>query len=294
MNKKLGYYFKKGWVEGKFVFARLSFVQKLSLLMYLIVSAIGKILILTRPFFAIADENIGKMISETREYSIAEAFHGVNDPKKYLGLFCTYLFKDLTIGAISFLGFIPLMMYRGGFVTNPNQFMHVVFIVVHIVISATAIILVSLEYAGAGYVGANLPNCEASDIMYLSKSQLRKHKGKIFLTSFVQFIVTWPLTFAAFYFIAGFNSAGQMIIYPLISLLILFVLLFLNVIWFSKVAICCQTIRYEVYKDNIELRKPIVVKEVAGEEQSFTSLYKDEEKELEAISISQMRKKESK
>jgi len=155
MNKKLGYYFKKGWVEGHFVYRKLSFKQKLSLLMYLIVSAIGKLFIFTRPFFAIADENIGKMISETRDISISEAFHGANDPKKYLGLLTSYIVKDLTICVFALISLIPLHMYS--LVTRVPSNSTVVFVykLLHIVISSLAVIFVSLNYSAVNYVGAN-------------------------------------------------------------------------------------------------------------------------------------------
>ena len=139
MNKKSGYYFKKGWVEGHFVYRKMNFTQKLSFLVYLLISFVGKCIIFTRPFFAIADENVGKMVSETRELNLSEAFHGTNNPKKYFGLLGTYFVRDLSILAFVLIGALPYLLYRGVQLDNPdvyNEMMGLIFQIVHFCYSA--------------------------------------------------------------------------------------------------------------------------------------------------------------
>ena len=297
MNKKGGYYFKKGWVEGHFVYRKMNFTQKLSFLVYLLISFVGKCIIFTRPFFAIADENVGKMVSETRELNLSEAFHGTNNPKKYFGLLGTYFVRDLSILAFVLIGALPYLLYRGVQLDTPdvyNEMMGLIFQIVHYVTAALAFVVGALKYTAAGYVGANLNDAETSDIMFLSRVHNKKVAGTAFWTYFVQGIVVLPFVIGGYIGIYYLNRMGLEFFWPLISVGIVILLVLFSVWFFNVTCLSCIAVRYGSYKDKVILRKPISVKEVAGEELSYAPLFKDEEKELEAISISQMKKKEGK
>lgn len=309
MNKKIGYYFSKGKSEAVFAYRKLSFKNKLSLMMYFLVSFIGKIFFFTRPVFAMADQNIGKMISETRDFSLSQAFHGVNDSKRYLGLLGTYFVKDLTLIGVIALAFFPFLSY-GGFEAfyseevravlterNLNDDMLLVLEIIGIVISSFAVVVSNLDYAGAAYVGAFLPNPETSDILHITKVEMKGSRSKILGQIIVQFLVCGILGVVVFVgtkHLYKYPDESDMFYWPLIGLGMYLVWIFFTMIWFTRSRLSGLVTRYEIYKDVIVLKKPIAVKEVIGEEEGYASLFKDDEKELEALSISQLKKKEEK
>lgn len=294
MNKKTGFYFKKGWSEAGFCYRKLNFKQKLAVLMYLIVSFVGKILFFTRPVFAMADQNLAKMISETRDFEISQAFHGVGEPKRYLSLLGAYFYKDMTLAAVVTIGFIPYWCYHNDLVINPNEVMDLVLLIVACVIAGIALLVSNMKYAGAGYVGANLADPETNDILYLSRVQMKKNRGKIFRALLRQFFICVPISGGAFFGIVFLNTLDDMFYWPLIGIGILLVLILLNVGIFNKAGIATLTVEYEVYKDAIPLKKTIVIKEVAGDSESYISLFKNDEKDLQVFTIEQMKKKEGK
>lgn len=297
MNKKSGYYFKKGRVEAHFVYRNMNFKQKLCFLIYLFVSFVGKLIIFSRPFFAIADENVGKMVSETRDLNLAEAFHGSNNSKKYFALLGTYFVRDLSLAAVAFIGSIPHLMYKGVQLDSPgvyNELIGLIFQIVSLVFIVLAVVIGALRYTAAGYIGANLNDAETSDVMFLARVHNRKVVGTAFWSYFVQAIVILPFIGGGIYGIMFFNRFGMEFFWPLISVGIVLLWILFGVWFFGVTCLSQMTVRYNAYKDRVVLRKPISVKEVSGEELSYAPLYDDEGKELEALSISQMKKREGK
>lgn len=266
--------------------------------MYLFVSFVGKLVFFLRPFFAIADSNVAKMAAETREFNLAEAFHGSNNPKKYFGLAGAYLVRDLTICMVAFLSYVPLMIYKAQIVNVNselyNELMDLVLMIIHIAISSIALLVGFINSFAYGFVGANLTDGETSDIMFVARHYSKGIKGRIFWSYFGEYILSVPIVAGGVYGMIYVLGMGQEIWYPLIEIGIWVLVFLLALAWFGVVSLSSLTGRYEVFKAKIPLKKPIVVKEVAGEEPSYVSLFKDDEKDLEAITISQLKKKEGK
>lgn len=293
MNNKLSYYFSKGNAEASFAYRKLNFKTKFSLMIYFFISFVGKLFLFTRPVFAMADQNIGKMISETRELSLSQAFHGIGDSKKYLSLLGTYFVKDITLAIIFVLSLLPYLMYRTlASYWSLDEDMLTFLLILGIVFDVVAFVVSNVKYVGAPYVSAFLSKPETSDVLHICKTEMDGKRSRILAQIAVQFLICAPTAIILIVGTAHLYDQGDEIIWPILGLLLYIIWLVMTLFVFTPRRLNGLVQRYEIYSDSISLKKPILIKEVAGSEEAYAALFGEDERELQALSVSNINKKE--
>ena len=283
MNKGFFYYFSRSLSITKFAYNRLSFLKKIELTLFLLVCYIGSAIFFIRPIFSIALMNAGRMIEETHNLSISKCFEGITKNGRFKELLIANLYVFFLVSVITTLFFIPNIP----FIVFPVLTNRVWLLVMIITVSLAAIIdlIIEIKYLPLAYVASGTINTSAGD-MLLNVRNIKKSAVFTELLLIIVFGIFALLLVGAS--VGGIVLVSQYLLYQsktwfwlIFGLFILIpVFLFFPFTFFMS---SMHVALYELYKDTVSLKKVYVVKEIAGTEVSYASIFPIEPDEIELI-----------
>ena len=185
MNRGFGYYFKKSNDVFSFVIRKQKFSNRLSLLIYTVMSFLGKMFLFTRPIFLIADQNMANMMANGHSFVVLKAFHGIKE--RYGKMLLESLVEFFIYLAIALVIFLPISIFLIG---RPmvDVFYIVIFSIAGVAYFVIAF-LVSLNYSFVPFVASINKDLDFSDYLYNSRISMRGCRGQIFLNGLLRYLL---------------------------------------------------------------------------------------------------------
>ena len=283
--KNLSFYFKKGTTLAKMVLKGKSFFTKMLLGLYLILSTFGKLFLIFRPIFIIADNNLAMMIVEGHDFELNKLFEGINSKKRYSSVLLSTLYIEGIVLAATLVMVVPYIIWGAipvlyNLMVSPYIFMSVFAIAV----SFLAIVL-ALMYSPMGFIACKGTDLNVGDILFLSKEGSANAKGKVLGLNFVHgFLISLILTIFILgaYFVALYvrDNSGEVYIFTNFIVLGLFVILaFVDIFGLSFFRLSLIISMYSVFFDNVEA-KHIVVARRGSKSDEFIPLFSDDKEKI--------------
>ena len=289
MNKGFFYYLHRSWSVTSFAYKRLGFLKKLELTLFLIVCYLGSTIFFLRPIFSIALMNMARMIEETHNLSVSKCFEGITKNSRFKELLIADLYVFFLVAVVVTLFFIPNLSYITGF-ARVNGTTWKIIMWTTISLASIVALIIEFKYLPLPYVASGSINTSAGD-MLLNVRNMKKDVvwTEILLILFymiIASIVTGLIVGGIIYTKNALVNNGKdfswliIILYFLLPLSLFFPMtLFLTMMHVSL---------YELYKDNVSLKKVYVVKEIAGTEVTYASIFPTEQDEVELIKEEKM------
>ena len=284
MEKSFSFYFSKSKDLSKFAFKKLGFITRLELFVYMILSFLGKWFFFSRPIFAVVDDNIGAMISETHTLCFSKAFEGV--PEKYLKLMLTYLVEDLMTGAFLTVFFLPLYFACK---THPYE------MIIHIVSTAVLglavlfVMIKRIKYTMIGFVAAYDNNLSMGDYFYNCKKASGKAAGNIVKNEIVYFLIFHLIPVALMVYCFRYLYIHQGIFWTVADLYVGVGALFLCFIFYAffieKFALVKYTVDHLNAEDACIKKKCLVAKRVPSSKDEFAAVFANNKADFEKLDI---------
>ncbi len=185
MNRGFSYYFKKSKDLFSFVFRKQRGRGRMSFIIYMIASAIGKLFLFTRPIFLISDQNMANMVVNGHSFAVLKAFHGTKE--RYLKMLLAEAVEYAIYFAIIFTMVAPFALLFA----NQN-FGYIIAPIALSVMGTAALItcfFVSFNYAFVPFVASKNKDIDFSDYLYNSRISVRGLRGMIFGIDIVTFLL---------------------------------------------------------------------------------------------------------
>ena len=288
MNKGFFFYLHRSWSVTSFAYKRLNFIKKIELTLFLLVCYFGSLFFFLRPIFSIALTNAARMIEESHNLSVSKCFEGITKNARFKELFIARLYVfllGLIIVALFFVIDIPFIFFPHAF----SDFNKPV-IISTIAIAALLTFVVEIRYLPLPYVASSTINTSAGDMLL----NVRKTKLNVVRTELLLIIV---FALLAIIFPVGFFGGGILIKEMLFRaskyyfwLAVAFYVFGLISLFFpfAFFMIMLHVSLYELYKDTVSIKKVYVVKEIAGTEITYASIFPTESDEVELIKEEKM------
>lgn len=271
---KNNYFYSKQKIDDlyRYCFKHIKIKQKFEILIYFVASIIGKLFVFTSPIFEISDLNIGKMVTEIHSFTLGKVFDNVRE--RYFDVLLLSLIKrGIALGLVLlFAGPVlaPLFFeeFMFGVMFGDRRTISTIAISILLLFYIVVIVLQEVKYSGTIYALINNKKLSLSDAIFLSRKSYKNYRS---------IIIKKEIIMALFFlvYIAGvvglccFMASNYGILNPLVVFLdvVIFTIglawplfLFLILKFFIKKCICY----YMVFKDNISLSKPVLVKKIGG------------------------------
>lgn len=282
MNKKFGFYFSKGFKLAFYAMKKCSFFTKVELCFYAIISSIGRLFILLRPIFEIADMNLAAFVAESRNVCFPKLFQGTTK-KRYVDLLCTELLTDVLIivcyGLLVVLPVSMMMLYAESTLT----------LILHYVLTIGGLIpayLFAINIAPAAFIASKTSGLDVSDYLLNSKATMKGNKVSV---TFVYVIYDLLIAAILFGISFGFSNLVEIDVAEeaLAGIIVGACALILALLYFvlMKFKVAKLTNLYLIYKDSAKLSKSIAVKPVTGENIGYAPLFSENASEVEKLNL---------
>ena len=176
MNRGFSYYFKKSKDLFSFVFRKQKGRGRISFVIYVIASTLGKLFLFTRPIFLVSDQNMANMIVNGHSFAILKAFHGTKE--RYLKMLLAEAVEAAIYYAIILAMVAPFALFFA------NQSIGLIAGPIAVGIMGTAALItcffVSFNYAFVPFVASKNKDTDFSDYLYNSRISVRGLRGMIF------------------------------------------------------------------------------------------------------------------
>ena len=287
MNKGFAYYFKKSNNIFSFVMKKQKFSHKLALLLYTIVSTLGKCIFFIRPIFLVSDQNIANMFVHGHSFSISKSFQGVKE--KYSKLFIVDMIQFLTyLGILLAIAVALSPTIIAGVNTNQTTFYPIIGIILGIAWLLICFVL-SLDLNFVSYVASKRNKLDLSDYVFNSKTAVNGNRKTILAQKIVYSLLSvlpFALTLGGLILVIVFLAArsGFTVLTIIVSLCFIApITLFYYLLSASQ--IIKQQIFINLLGDDIcSLNKRIVVKKVASSEVEYEPIL-DTSSDEESVEI---------
>ena len=185
MNRGFGYYFKKSKDLFSFVFRKQKGRGRITFIIYMLASAIGKLFLFTRPIFLVSDQNMANMIVNGHSFAMLKAFHGTRE--RYFKMLFAELVEFFIYFAIVLAMVAPFALFYA------HAYLGLIVGSVAVGLMGTAALItcfvVSFNYAFVPYVASKNKEIDFSDYLYNSRVSVRGNRGMIFGIHVVTFLL---------------------------------------------------------------------------------------------------------
>ena len=290
MEKK--HYFTKSKNILKYTLARYNFLTKIQLTIYSVISIIGKIIFFTRPIFEVSDNNLARMIVETRFISISKVFEGVKE--RYLSLLLNSLIQNLKLLGVVVIVSLPviigcLIAYPLAFMEDGGEVITAFFLASFIALGVILGYLLRIKHYGVAYCLTINPSFSLADAMENSHYGVKGYRWSIILSKVLIFLIFAVLVLFSVLPIVLYNEVyikNMPNVFLMVMLLIFVAFSLLSVIYcffISRFYLILLVKNYLVYKENISEARPIIVRPLAGEKEDYEPLFVDSSKDISLI-----------
>ena len=284
MQRSFSYYFSMSNDLSKFAFKKLGFLTRIELLVYMTFSFLSKFVFFVRPIFAVADDNIGAMISETHSLCFSKAFEGV--PEKYLKLMLTYFVEDLfTLGFLSII-FWPLFVMC--FFNRELIIFHIISTAV-LSLAVLAVIAKRVKLNMIGFVAAYDNNLSMGDYFYNCRAASGKAARNIIKNEIVYFLIFHVIPVAVmvlsfrFLFLQLFLYTEWDVFIGLGAFVLIF---FLYSAWLVRFGLVKYTTDHLIAQDACIKKKCLVAKRIASSKDEYAAVFAQNKADFEKLDIS--------
>lgn len=240
---------------------------------YLLVSFVGKLFILTRPIFAVADNNYMAMVEHTHTFSFLKIFEGTTKKGKYLHLLGCYLIADI-VAVILFFGISYPCIYLINHAPNATVFTKVLLNVLAY-LPILLFLIFNVHLCPLGYLGSRTSGFNMSDYLYSAISGVKGCRGRLFFTSLLAGAFIFAAIGLPYILYKPIYSmfVNDVAVFIFIGIGIVMFLLYVALSgWFIKIKMA----NYLYFEDNIVSKKTVVVKQNPGTKVSYSPLFDDE------------------
>ena len=283
MQRSFSHYYSMSKDLSKFAFKKLGFITKLELLVYITLSFLSKFVFFIRPIFAVADDNIGAMISETHSLCFQKAFEGV--PEKYFKLMLTYFVEDLVTLAFFSILFWPLYILC---LFAPDVLLF--HIIATVILSIAVLIALGkrVKFTMIGFVAAYDNNLSMGDYFYNCRTATGKAAGNVIKNEILYFIIfhIFPTAVMTFSFRWLFRREFLYNVWDLYIGFGLFILaFFIYVIWLEKYALVKYTTDHLIAQDACIKKKCMVAKRIPSSKEEYAAVFAQNKADFEKLDI---------
>lgn len=283
MQRNFSYYRSMSNDLSKVAFKKLGFLTRIELLVYITLSFLSKFVFFIRPIFAVADDNIGAMISETHSLCFPKAFEGV--PEKYLKLMLTYFVEDLITFAFLSMLFWPLYILC---LFNPLYLAFHIAATAILGLAVLFVIIKRVKFTMIGFLAAYDNNLSMGDYFYNCRAASGKAVSNVVKNEIVYFLTFHVVPVGVM--VWSFNWLFlERFLYKEWDLYIgigLFVLIFfLYSMWLERYALVKYTTDHLNAQDACIKKKCIVAKRIASSKDEYAAVFAQNKADFEKLDI---------
>ena len=262
----------------KFTLKHYNFKDKLVLVIYVLMSFIGKGIFFIKPIFDVADDNLARIIVETHYLNFPMVFKVIK--KRYGELLLVDTIRSLESLAIALVLFgLPFLVIsltpNPAIEQTPGHFIIYGLAVLTLIISY----LIGVKYWAVPHIILANSNLTGSDGMLMSKLSKKQYGGKVFLARlpyYLMVILFIGLFVGTILIIQSITNYDNVLIVSVFSDIVPLILSLLwLVIYRIYISKCVKS--YLIYQEVIKISKPIVAKQVSGDKLDYVPLFDDGE-----------------
>ena len=232
--------------------------------------------------------NAARMLEESHNISVSKCFEGIVKNSRFKELLIADLYVFFLVVVVTLFFFIPNLAYIGKGTPLGNNWVYVMAITV----SGASIVslIIEAKYLPLAYVASGTINTSAGDMLL----NVRNMKMKAVFTEILIILVYVILACLVTGLIVGGiilvnNNLLAQDVNWFWLIFGLYILLPLSLFApFTIFMTAMHVALYELYKDAVSLKKVYVVKEIAGDEVKYASIFPTEQDEVEIIKEEKM------
>lgn len=270
MTRSIVYYFTKGIQDTIFAFKQMPLSQRMLLLVFPLISLLGKLFFFTRPFFVTAEINLSKLIAERKRFSIWEMFNHNHQQEQFRKLKVSYIVMDFfTFFAAVVLISLPILIwfYVGPMLTSYELQVGLYnVLVIYFIVFGIMVFLFSISYyRPLAYVTFNNPTFDSGTHLSMTQQTLKtSQRMNNFAIHFLYFVFLTLIgllvsfqTSTTFFSFLVISLGYQGFLPTLIFSIVFWLIIFLFLLWLIPFLYTSfMMIQHHVIIDSLMVLKP--------------------------------------